>query len=46
VVVVSEIRAGDTVLDGGGENEAGEGAERLWADPAHVPLWEWRKRSS
>ncbi len=30
----------------GGENEAGEGAERLWADPAHVPLWEWRKRTS
>ena len=30
----------------GGENEAGEGAERLWVDPAHVPLWEGRKRTS
>lgn len=30
----------------GGENEACEGAERLWADPAHVPLWEGRKRTS
>jgi len=33
---------GDTVLEGL-ETEAREARKDLWADPAHVPPWEWRK---
>ena len=35
---------GDTVLEGL-ENEAREARKGLWADPAPIPPWEWRKRS-
>lgn len=34
----------DTVLEGL-ENEAREGRKGLWADPAPIPPWEWRKKS-
>lgn len=35
---------GNTVLEGL-EKEAREAKKGLWADPAHVPPWEWRKGS-
>jgi endonuclease YncB( thermonuclease family) len=35
---------GDTVLEEL-EKEAREAKKGLWVDPAHVPPWEWRKRS-
>jgi endonuclease YncB( thermonuclease family) len=34
---------GDTVLEGLGK-EAREARKGLWADPAPVPPWEWRKQ--
>jgi hypothetical protein len=35
--VVSEVCAGDTVLEGF-ETETREAQKGLWVDPAHVPL--------
>jgi endonuclease YncB( thermonuclease family) len=43
MLVVSEVCAGDTVLEGL-EHEARAGRKGLWMDPQPVPPWEWRKK--
>ena len=42
MLVVSEICAGDTVLEGL-EKEARESRKGLWVDPVPIPPWAYRK---